>query len=156
MANKKVTATQNDELFVLQSGLISESTKKIIEIRDFSTKIEDPENNHKEIDSPMFKLAGVDFSIEVLPDCEALMDRFIGVRLNNYGNEDQTTSMTVKASGVKRSWEMREVEAGRSRGIYTLLSHEKYRKWAKKHGDVLRLEVVVTVHRKAEGDGWTR
>ena len=152
MANKKVTATQNDELFVLQSGLISESTKKIIEIRDFSTKIEDPENNHKEIDSPMFKLAGVDFSIDVLPDCSG----YLCFYLRNYGDEDQTTSVAVKnGPGVDVNWKMMKVEA-QGIGVFWFISHENYRQWAKDHGDVLRLEVVVTVHSKAESDGWTR
>ena len=152
MANKKVTATQNDELFVLQSGLISESTKKIIEIRDFSTKIEDPENNHQEIDSPMFKLAGVEFSIIVIPDCSRFDDSwpgFIGFSIFNRSKKEQLVSATFKVAFFR---EFPAVMAGG----FVLLSQEKYRQWAEAHGDVLQLEAMVTLHRKAEGDGWTR
>ena len=77
--------------------------------------------------------------------------------LHNHSDEDQTTSITVKlVSGVEKSWEMDMVEAGQSWGFIKFLSHQKYRKWAKEHGDVLKLEVVVTLHSKAEANGWTR
>ena len=159
MANKKVTATQNDELFVLQTGLISESTKKIIEIRDFSKKIEDPENNHKEIVSPTFKLAGGEFSIIVIPDCIRFNEPgFIGVALFNQSKEEQLASATFKVAPFRETGncEMKKLQAGQAAGWYNFLPQVRYRKGAKVHGDVLQLEVVMTLHRKADGDGWTR
>ena len=51
---------------------------------------------------------------------------------------------------------MDRVLAGKGRGWSEFLTHKEYREWAKDHGDVLRLEVVLTLHSKAEGDGWTR
>ena len=41
-------------------------------------------------------------------------------------------------------------------GFPKFLSHEKYRELAKVHGDVLKLDVVLTLHTKSEGGGWTR
>ena len=155
MSKRKATATQDDELLVLKTNLISESTKKIIEIHDFIKKIEDEEKNQLKISSPMFKLAGggVDFSIEVYPDYQGSGN--INVRFRNHTIEDLLSSITVKASGAEGSIEMKKVPARMSLGCW-FLSHEKYREWVKTHGDVLKLEVVVTLHSKARGDGWTR
>ena len=67
------------------------------------------------------------------------------------------TSITVQeASGVEASWEKRRILAGKSWGIPDFLSHENYRKLATVNDDVLRLKVVVTLHTKAGGEGWTR
>ena len=54
--------------------------------------------------------------------------------------------------------EKKNIQAGEGSGwgFPKFLSHEKYREYAKVHGDVLKLDVVVTLHTKAEGDGWTR
>ena len=52
--------------------------------------------------------------------------------------------------------EKRKFLAGKGWGCARFVSHEKYRQFAKDHGDILKLEVVVTLHTKAEGDGWTR
>ena len=52
--------------------------------------------------------------------------------------------------------EMKIVPAGQGLGWDKFLSHEKYRQLAEEHGDVLKLDIVVTLHTKAEGDGWTR
>ena len=160
MAKAEVAVTQDKELFVWKDRLILTSTEKHIEVHSLLKLIEDENKKRIPKFSPKFKLAGVDFSIDVLPDnsnhdCSG----FIGVYLSNCGNEDRTTSVTVKeASGEEASWEMDKVEAGTFWGFHEFLSHEKYRKWAKDHGDVLKLEVTVTVHSKAEGegDGWTR
>ena len=145
------------ELFVRKTKLISESTEKIIEFHDLIKEIEDEDKKMNYISSPKFKLAGVDFSINVLPDCIANnVPGFLCFYLKNYGDEDQTTSVAVKnGPGVDLSWKMRKVEA-QEIGVFRFISHETYRQWAKDHGDVLRLEVVVTVHSKAEGDVWTR
>ena len=66
--------------------------------------------------------------------------------------------MTVKeASGLENlDLEMDIVKTGRGWGFHQFLTHEKYRQLAKEHGDVLKLDIVVTLHTKAEGDGWTR
>ena len=146
-----------NELFVRKSKLISESSRKKIEIHDFIVEIEDEVNLKNGIRSPKFKIAGIEFSIDVYPENSPDdASGFIGVYLDNHGNEDQTTSITVKeASGVKNSWKMDTVSAGSGWGFPKFISHEKYREWAKVQDDVLSLEVVVTLHKKAEGDGWT-
>ena len=156
MSERKDPATQDDEIFVLNTKLISESSKKTIEIKDFIKKIE--ENNKQRIVSPKFKMAGVEFSIAVYPD-NSVHDApgFIGVYLVNYSNDDQMCSVTSKAFGREWSWEMKKIPShGKSWGWPEFLSHEEYREWAKAHGDVFKLEVVVTHYRKAEGDDWTR
>ena len=66
------------------------------------------------------------------------------------------SSATAKSSGVERSWEMKKGLAHRGFGWPKFLSHEKYREWAKTHGDVFKMEIVVTHHSKAGGDDWTR
>lgn len=44
-------------------------------------------------------------------------------------------------------------------GYSTFLSHEKYKTWAKTHGDVFMLKATVTLHQQVNStteDGWTR
>ena len=130
-----------------------------MEIHDFIKEMEDEDNKMDYITSPTFKLAGVDFSIDVIPDnIDHNASEFIGVYLQNYGDEDQITSFEVEeASGVeKNNWKMDKVEAGDLYGFHYFLSHKKYRELAKVHGDVLKLDILVTLHSKAEDDGWTR
>ena len=156
MVKRKVTVTEDDELFVRKSKFVSTSTKKTIEIHQLIKDIEDKDNKMKGISTPKFKLAGVDCSIDVYPD-SAASSGFIGVFLNNFGKEDQMTSIAVKeASGKEGSWEMDKIEAGQGRGFAKFLSHENYRQYAQVHGDVLKLDVVVTVHTKAKSDVWAR
>ena len=82
---------------------------------------------------------------------------YIAVVLQNCSKEDQMTSITVQEnSGVERSWKMRKIPAGETLGFPTFLSIENYRELAKVNGDVLSLDVVLTLHTKAEVDGWTR
>ena len=160
MSKKKVPATQDDELFVRKTHLISESVKKTIEIHDFIKEIEDP-YNQRLIRSPKFMLAGAVFSIDVIPDCTDFDDPgFIGVSLGNQSKEDHTALITLQKaipppSGVVVST-VGKVLAGKGSGWSNFLSHKEYQQWANAHGDVLKLEVVVTLYRKAEGDGWTR
>ena len=108
-----------NELFVRKSKLISESSRKKIEIHDFIVEIEDEVNLKNGIRSPKFKIAGIEFSIDVYPENSPDdASGFIGVYLDNHGNEDQTTSITVKeASGVKNSWKMDTVSAGSGWGF---------------------------------------
>ena len=155
MVKRKASVTEDDEHFVLNTKSISKTTKKTVEIHDFISKIEDEDNKMKAIISPLFKLAGVDFSIDVLPDKEG--SGFTGVFLYNCGDEDQMTSSSIKEfSGEEGDWTMDKIKANQSWGFPEFMSHEKYRQFAKVHGDVLKLEVVLTLHTKAEGDGWTR
>ena len=146
------------ELFVCKTGLITESTEKIIEFHDFIKEIEDESTKNIEKITPKFKLAGADFSMGVVPDNSANNGSgFIGFCLFNNSDEDQTISGTVKVSGEEaKFWEKKKFFAGKEYGIEKFMSHEEYREWARNHGDVLRLEVVLTLHKKGEGDGWTR
>ena len=151
MSKRKFPPTQVDELFELKTKLVLESVKKTIKLHDFIKKIEDQEKKIKAIVSPKFKVAEIEFSIIVYPE----YDGFIGVFLRNYSKEvpSPMSSFTVKAaSGVEMSREIDDWYVG----FGTFLSHEKYREWVKTHGDVLELEVLVTVNSKAEGDGWSR
>ena len=144
---------ETKELFVYKTRWNSETTKKVIEIHDLILKIEDEDNWAEAIVSPKFQLAGKDFSVDVVPDD----DGYIGVHLASYSDEDQICSFTVmETSGVEMSWEMEKIEADSWWGFPTFLAHKKYRGWAKSNGDVLRLEVTITLHTKAVGDGWTR
>ena len=162
MDKTKDFVTEDDEVFVHKTKLISKSTKKTIEFHDFLKVIEDEDQNKKQIISPKFKLAGVDFSIDVYPDNSANSGAgFFGVYLQNYGKEDQIISMTIKevfGSVTKMNFvtEMQKAPGFKGWGCPKFMSHEKYRQLAKVHGDVLKLDVVVTLHTKAEGDGWTR
>ena len=74
-----------------------------MEIHNFIKEIEDEDQKLDPISSPKFKLDGVDFSIDVYPDCDGR--GFIGVYLQNYGDEDQVTPVTIKeASGDETAW----------------------------------------------------
>ena len=150
--------SRTKELFVFKTGLLTESTEKIIEFHDFIKEIEDESTKMNWKITPKFKLAGADFSLGVVPDNTVNNSPgFIGVYLVNESDEEQTVSGTVKeVSRKEASFEKKRVLTGNGCGFPTFMSHEKYREWAKNHGDVLRLEVVVTLHKKAEGDGWTR
>ena len=156
---KRKVPTQDDELYVFKSNLISESTQKTIEIPNFIKEIEDQDNINNKLatDSPKFKIGGVEFSIGVRPDSP--VDGFIAVHVANYSKEDQMSSVTAKSSGVEKTWEMEKVPADGNWGWDKFLSHQKYREWAQTHGDVFKLEIAVTHHR-AEGDAddwsWTR
>ena len=157
MVKRKVT--QDDEHFVHKTKWVSTSTKKTVEIHDFISKIEDGDNSKNEINSPEFELEGVNFYISVYPDKGG--SGFIGVYLYNddIAVQDQTISISVQeGSGFveEKSSEMAVVEADDDWGFSNFMSHEKFRELAKVHGDVLKLEVVVTLHTKAKGNSWTR
>ena len=141
------------ESFVLKTHSISETTKKTIAIHDFSQKID--KYKSRDIISPKFKLAGIDFSIDVIP--RSYQFPYIGVLLCNYSDEEQMFSFTVKpAFGGMWRGEKFMVGAGeRWALVEKVLSHKKYMKWSKDNGDVFKLEVLLTLHR-TEGDGWTR
>lgn len=158
MEKREVAVTQDDEAFEWKFRMISTSasTRKTIKLHELLQLMEDESKKTAAIISPKFKLAGVEFSIDVYPE-DTSAPGFIGVFLHNYSNDDPTTSVTFKeSSGVERSWKMERDQAGKIEGYHQFLSHKKYREWAKDHGDVLKLDIVVTLHSKAEGDGWTR
>ena len=140
-----------DELFVQKPSWTSKTRIVGIESPEFLKKMEMKEI----VRSPRFKLAGIEFYIDI--DCEET--EFIGISLANTSDEDQTTSVTfTEESGVKRSWQMKIAEANRGYGFVKFLSYEKYKVWAKDHGDVFRLKAKVTLHQKRneDEDGWIR
>ena len=157
MSKRKGAFTEDDENFEFKRE-ITTSSKKTITIKDFLQLIENESLKQKKMISPQFYIAGVVFSIHVYPDNSGRGGPgFVGIYLSNDSDEDQITSISVKkASGEEVSWEMQKVLFSNSHGFYEFLSHENYREWANEHGDVLKLEVVVTVHSKAEGGDWTR
>ena len=148
----KKQAGCDTESFVLKTHSIPETTKKTIAIHDFSLKMK-IEPIYKYISSPKFKLAGIDFSIDVIIRFDD-----IGVYLHNYSNEEQMFSFTVKeaSGGMWRGEKFMVGKRGNGRALVEkVLSHKKYIKWSKDNGDVFKLEVLLTLHR-TEGDGWTR
>ena len=107
------------------------------------------------VNSPRFKLSGVEFSIRVAPGFNDF--EFICVTLINCSKESQTTSVTsLEGSGVEKTWKMDECKANSSWGFPEFLSHEEFRALAKKHGDVFKLKTTVTLHKKIDttGDSW--
>ena len=115
MSKKKVPATQDNELFVRKTKLISESTKKTLEIHHIIKEIVDLENKHPDIASPDFMLAGEKYWIGVIPDhwpgCYAVV---FGWSCDG----DVMLSMTLKeASCVERSYELKKYSAAVSGGV---------------------------------------
>ena len=142
-----MTEKQVDELFVGKPMWTSETKIVGIEIPDFLMKIEGKEN----INSPHFKLSGVELYLKVKPG-----SHFISVFLWNGSKEDQTTSFTLDGSGVEHSWKMKKIAAKDSLGFKNFLSIEKFKTWAKNHGDVFKLKATLTLHKKRAGDDWIR
>ena len=147
----KKQADCDTESFVFKTHSIPETTKKTIAIHDFSLKIEHKYKS-RDIISPKFKLAGIDFSIDVIIRFDD-----IGVYLHNYSNEEQMFSFTVKeaSGGMWRGEKFMVGAVKRIALVEKVLSHKQYIKWSKDNGDVFKLEVLLTLHR-TEGDGWTR
>ena len=155
-----------DELFVKTKGTsVTKNVKNTwtsvtkivgIEIPAFLEKIEKGE----QVESPRFKLAGVEFSIVVF---STKRTKFVYVEpsLANRSDEDQTTSVTfTDESGVERSWQMEPLGAKDYDGFPNFLSYEDYKTWAKDHGDVFKVKAKVTLHQKRktteDEDGWIR
>ena len=144
-----------EELFVEKPTWSSETKTVGMEISDFLKKIEVKKITH----SPEFTLSGVKFYIRVWPGFNG--SEFIRVELVNGSKNDQTTSVTfLEGSGSQLSFKMgivpsKYVQGGR--GFDEFLSHQKFKAWAKTNGDVFRLKVTVTLHKKQEtGDDWIR
>ena len=151
-----------DEEFILKTNLSSQTAVKKVVIHDFKRKIVEG-GSCLEIESPKFQLAGINMSVNVVPE-NALKPGFIFIGVAHDSGHDQLTSGKIfvnkEASGGKVffRWEMKKVVAGKWCG-YTWLSKAGYKKYVKKSGDILELEVTVTVHSKvntSSGGEWTR
>ena len=130
-----------DELFVEKPSWTSNTVTIGVEIPNFQKKMEE----QKIVDSPRFKLSGLEFNIQVKAGTEKDPE-FIGVFLQNDSKEAQTTSVTFLVSGEEDRWEMKEIRANGGWGYPKFLSHEKFQAWAKKYGDVFKLKATVTLH----------
>ena len=142
-----------EELFVEKPTWSSETKTVGVEISEFLKKIEEK----KMVESPRFKFSGVEFYIRVTPGFKGT--EFVRVDLMNGSENDQTTSVTfLEESGAQASWKMHKVDSNSGRAFTEFLSHEKFKTWAKKHGDVFKLKATVTLHQKKEetGDDWIR
>ena len=157
MAKRK----QNGEMFINKAKWSKSSVEKVkyeVEIIELLEKISDDESKWEPIESPKFNLGGVEMSIRVHPKSEGGV---IGVFLHSYSDQDQTCSATIKTpAGVEVNWERKIIEANQSCGSSRFLTHGEYEKWAKKNGDVLKLDVSVSLYTKemvtTDVDGWTR
>ena len=79
-----------DELFVEKPSWTSNTVTIGVEIPNFQKKMEE----QKIVDSPRFKLSGLEFNIQVKAGTEKDPE-FIGVFLQNDSKEAQTTSVTL-------------------------------------------------------------
>ena len=142
-----------DELFVGKPTWTSETKTVGLEIPEFLKKIEEKEI----VKSPGFKISGVEFYIRVAPGLDDPEFVFVSVDLVNGSNEVQTTSGSfLEGTGATASWKMTEIK--NNLYLSKFLSHEKFKAWAKNHGDVFKLKVTVTLHQKGNTTGvdWIR
>ena len=130
-------------------------------IHDFKRKIVEG-GSCLEIESPKFQLAGINMSVIVVPEV-VQKPGFIFIGVAHDSGHDQLTSGKIfvnkEASGGKTfSWKMEKVPACEWFG-FSGLSKADCKKLAKESGDILELEVTVTVHTKvntSSGGEWTR
>ena len=136
-----------DELFVEKPSWTSNTVTIGIEIPNFLKKMEEK----KIVDSPSFKLSGLEFYVQVQAGTEKNPE-FIGVFLFNCSKEVQTMSaIFVEEGGMSWKFEMKEIWLGF--GCPMFLSHEKFKAG---DGDVFKLKATVTLHQKKTGDDWIR
>lgn len=105
-----------DEVFVLKAEESTEETKTVIvEIHDFSKRIDDLVNKKKPIDGPKFKVGGKELSIQIYPeDWHDDSSIYIGVYLRNHNKEKIKPSFILKhESGVKKAFENQEINVGK-------------------------------------------
>ena len=136
------------EVFVLKSKeSVEETVIKIVEIHDFTKRIDDLENKKKPIEGPKFKVGEKDFNIDIYPEDLREGSTHIGVSLCNLNAEKIKASFSVKhESGVKKVAKNREILAeGFGFGFPKFLSHVAYKKWAEEHGDVFKVEAEITL-----------
>ena len=137
------------EVFVLKSkASVEESVIKIVEIHDFSKRIDDLENKKKLIGGPKFKVGEKEFNIAIYPE-DPEDPGHISVFLCNLNGEKIKASISLKhESGVKRAGKTADGSGGfrNSIGFSKFLSHVAYKKWAEEHGDVFKVEAKITLH----------
>ena len=125
--------------------------------------LEHDENKSEPIESPRFNHAHGDVEMSICVYLDDGSSGFIGVSLHNYSDRDcQTNFVTfnTKTSPYRRSYVYPRAIIQAKEGLAStrILSHCDYKKWAEKNGDVLKLEVSVSLLTKemAAFDGWTR
>ena len=141
-------------LFVKKAEWTSWSSRRmktVVDIHDFRKKIDDNEIKGKEIQTPMFKLGGVEMAIKVVPDYDS--SGYIAVFLYNLSDQDQLISATVEAKYGKgyseKSWERDEIRVNKSWGWRKFLSHKAYKAVVKEEeGYIFKLEATVILHIK--------
>ena len=122
-----------EELFVEKPTWTSNTKTVGVEISEFLKKIEEK----KVTNSPEFMLSGVKFYIRVTPGYNGT--EFVRVSLMNGSENEQTTSVTfLEESGAQASWKMHKVDSNSGRAFTEFLSHEKFKTWAKNHGDIFK------------------
>lgn len=141
-------------LFVKKAEWTSWSSRRmktVVDIHDFRKKIEDVKIKGKEIQTPMFKLGGVEMAIGVVPDHQS--SGFIAVFLKNFSDQDQLISATVEVKygngNSEKSWEREEIR--KSWGWRKFLSHKTYKAVVKEEeGDIFKLEATVILHQEED------
>ena len=127
--------------------LTSVTRTVVFEFKDLIQLIDDEAKKKNPIKSAKFTVGGQKFSIEVIP--EERTPHHIGVFLINLGDKDQTISYKMKhASGVDVKSDMVVIKHNNGYGCSNFLSHDKYKEWVNKNGDIFRVEVSVTLHIK--------
>ena len=112
MSKRKLTVVAG-EWFINRTDWTSIKMTNEVEIYNFLKKIECKEDKGKRINTPMFKIGSVEMYIGVIPGYKKT--RFVRVAVANFSQEDQMTSVTVEAPGLKKkSKEMVEIRAGQS------------------------------------------
>ena len=137
---------------------MSEFKKSVsIDIHDFTERINDQGNKKKEIISPKFKVGETSLTLYVHPqDWRENSQEYIAVYLSNEEKKKVNATYTFKhASGVEKTFKNQKFEVNDSLGTAQFLSHEAYKKWARNHGDVLKVEVEITLHVEMGPAQWT-
>ena len=131
-----------DELFVGKPTWTSETKTVGLEIPKFLKKIEEEET----VTSPRFKISEVEFYIKVSPGNDD--PEFVSVDVLTGSEEPPTTSVSfLEGTGAMASWKMREIKKG-GLGCGKFLPHQRFKAWAKNHGDVFKLKATITLHQK--------
>ena len=157
--SKRKFPMEADEEFILKTNLSSQTAVKKVVIHDFKRRMVEAENCPK-ISSPKFQLTGINMFVTVE---DAQKPGFIFIGVAHDSRHDQLTSGKIvvnkEASGGKTfSWKMEKVQAGEGFG-FSDLSKADCKELAEESGDILELEVTVTVHTKvntSSGGEWTR
>ena len=160
--------SEAEEDFHLKAEKMEVKKTVHIAIDDLAEKFDDQENKTKPIKSPKFKVGETSLAVWVYPQYKnEKTGEYVAVYLQNEEKESVTATTTFShASGVKKTFKNQEIATDwgywgftRSlaphKGFTRFLSHKAYKKWAKDHGDVFKLEVEITLHVKKPAQ-WTR